>query len=83
MKNASLKDFRYIRVYANWPIVILAFMVAFFNMNEKSDFSIESLKFKTIVNLLILKDVSRYIHILFDDFRSNIGVSASLGYFQP
>ena len=61
-KNASLKDFRYIRGYAFWSIVILrvsaAFlnagvMLAYFNMNGKLDFSTESLKFetKTLANM--------------------------------
>ena len=61
-KTASLKDFRYIRGYALWSIVILrvsaAFfntgvILAYFNMNGKLDFSIESLKFetKTLANM--------------------------------
>ena len=55
-KNASRKDFRYIGEYANWSIVILRVSVtflnagvtlAFFNMDGKFDFLIESLKFET------------------------------------
>ena len=55
-KNTSFKDFRYIWEYANWSIVSLRVSVTvlkyrcyacIFDIDGKSDFSIESLKFET------------------------------------
>ena len=76
MNNASLKDFRCIWEYANWSIVILrvlspfldtGVMVAFFNMDRKLEFSIESLKFETKT----LADISAFSLPIF------VGISVS------
>lgn len=50
------------------------FLLAFLNMDGKSDFLMKPLKFKN-------RTVSKYIRFLFDKFRRNIGVFTSFGSF--